>query len=205
MTGAKGQVILDVYARYEDEDLEGTEHRLGHHRYGVTWEALKIQNGAVNGKTVEKDVKSAFAGRVVVVHAIDGDRAAFQYEKAFEGAARIIDTQKLYSSLQSDGTPSLVNCARILLGKTIQGGNGRGDHSPVEDAQTTMEIYLLKNGKKTIGATGEAEVGEDEAEGEVDLAALDARKANAKYKKLEREWLREQSRRRREGGVLGWN
>lgn len=88
---------------------------------------------AVNGKVVEKCCNEIFAGRTVFKNGGKGDISAFCHEKPFEGAARVIDTQFLFSYMQVDGTPGLATVMKALLGKDIQRG-GKGKHSPVEDA-----------------------------------------------------------------------
>lgn len=97
-----------------------------------------------------RNLKKFFEGRTVVVHAGRQDKLAFNYEKAFEAAAVVIDTQKLFAHLQLDGQPKLSLAAKLILDKDIQ----RGDHSPVEDAQTAGELFKkhLENKKKAAGA-----------------------------------------------------
>ncbi|KAK4501955.1 hypothetical protein PRZ48_007765 [Zasmidium cellare] len=110
--------------------------------YDVTWDALKYRNGAVNARVVEKNLKKIFEGRTVVVHAGKQDKLAFQYEQAFEAAKEVVDTQKVFAYLQFDGQPRLALAADVILGKVVQGGGG-GDHSPVEDAQTAGELFVV--------------------------------------------------------------
>ncbi|KAK4501652.1 hypothetical protein PRZ48_007461 [Zasmidium cellare] len=157
IVGSRGQVILSVGSRYEDQDKPGTERKLPPRRFGVTWDMLKYRNGAVNGKVVESYCKKIFAGRIVVVHGGKGDISAFQYEKPFEGAAKVIDTQVLYSYMQFDGTPGLATLMSLVLGKIIQGG-GKGEHSPVVDAQSTIELAALKG---VLGKYGKLEASKE--------------------------------------------
>lgn len=77
------------------------------------------------------------------------DTKSFYFEEsmdAFSAASGVglHDTQEIHSYLQSDGQPRLAYATEVILGRVIQGGGG-GDHSPVEDAKATMELYLLKH------------------------------------------------------------
>lgn len=97
--------------------------------------------------------------RTVVVHGGKHDRTALSPE-VWKNAT-VVNTQQLYSHLQPrDGTPSLVTVAAHILGKEVQVGG----HSPVEDAATAMELYLLRfpYTSKTINATVTFNVTNDE-------------------------------------------
>ncbi|KAK4493591.1 hypothetical protein PRZ48_015258 [Zasmidium cellare] len=137
-----GEVVLDVFGAYPVE--AGIEVSLPPPEFGVDWEDLKVENGAVPGDILEMWLEQIFTNRTVILHGGTGDRKAFYYRKDLladdnPNGTSIIDTQDLYWWLMPcHGTPGLARCASIILGKSIQ----EVGHCPVEDAKTTMELYL---------------------------------------------------------------
>lgn len=56
VTGPNGEVLYNVFSRYEDEDPEGTYRQLPR-GFGITWNDLKYRNGAVKAREVEEEPK----------------------------------------------------------------------------------------------------------------------------------------------------
>ncbi|KAK5113449.1 hypothetical protein LTR85_010877 [Meristemomyces frigidus] len=125
-----GQAALDVYAVYPKED--GIQKRWQPARFGVITKDLLFENGAQPADKVERWVAEIVKDRTVVMHGGTHDRTAFFYEKDIFASSTIVDTQNLY------GQVKLLVLASRHLGKAIQ----EDDHSPVEDADATRELYL---------------------------------------------------------------
>ncbi|KAK6440767.1 3'-5' exonuclease [Oleoguttula sp. CCFEE 5521] len=142
VTNTIGQTIIDVCPTYDKEP--GLIKKLPPKSvgdFGVDWPDLEYKKGARNGLEVEQELVKLLANRPVVVHAGKGDAKAFYYldgEDFFAKHCQLFDTQEMYSHLAYDGAPSLKTCASAVLGKSVQVGG----HTPVEDAQTAMELYL---------------------------------------------------------------
>lgn len=132
------QTVLDVYGVYPRE--EGVRKMMPPAEFNVDKRDLLYENGAVPAYKVEKWIKDIVKGRKVIVHGGKHDLTAFQYEEDVFAESEIIDTQIEYSYLQRGGTPSLKTCAAVVLGKDVQVDG----HLPTEDAETAMELFLLK-------------------------------------------------------------
>ena len=98
---------------------------------------MSLSNGAVPAYKVERWVKQIVKDRTVILHGGTHDLTAFVIEPAVYAKSKIFDTQQRYSYLQNDGTPGLATTASIILKKTVQVMG----HSPVEDAQTALELW----------------------------------------------------------------
>lgn len=134
-----GQVILDIYCYYNNED--GVEKICPPKEFNVWWPDLKAENGAKPAQKVEAWLKDIFDGRTVVVHGGRNDLTAFYLEpKPFENSD-IVDTQDLFAGLryETDGHPGLEACAKLVLG--IEEFD---HHNPVADAEITRLLYLRK-------------------------------------------------------------
>ena len=104
---SEGEVVLDTFAIYSNEDgvekwWAGTKYR-----FGVESSDLKFQNGGKAAQDVEKWVAKIVKGRRVVLHGGKHDITSFYYQKDVWATSTIIDTQQLYSHMQDDGTPGL--------------------------------------------------------------------------------------------------
>ncbi|KAK5694780.1 hypothetical protein LTR97_009370 [Elasticomyces elasticus] len=136
---SKGQVVLDVYAAYPR--VEGVAKCRLLPEYGVEWEDLLYQIGAVKAIKVEQWVKRIVQARPVVMHGGKQDLTSFFFETNIWATSRIIDTQVVFSDQQpSDGTPSLKTLAKTIINRPIQ----RVFHSPVEDADAMRQILLTR-------------------------------------------------------------
>lgn len=134
-----GQVVLDVYCYYNNED--DVVKACPPKEFNVWWPDLKSENGAKPAQKVEAWLKDIFNGRTVVVHGGRNDLSAFYYEpKPFENS-KIVDTQDVYAGLRnaSDRQPGLKACADLVLGITQF-----DHHNPVADAEITRLLYLRK-------------------------------------------------------------
>ena len=143
LVNTRFEVVLDAFAQYPDDP--NVVHKLPRARgktFGVTMNRLKEENGSVPADMLEKWCAKLFADRVVVLHSGTNDKKAFMYEKPFAGAHATHDTQIEYKGHEGKRQWGLAALAEDLLKLTIQQG---GRHSPVEDAITTMKIYLRKN------------------------------------------------------------
>ncbi|KAF2169483.1 hypothetical protein M409DRAFT_20697 [Zasmidium cellare ATCC 36951] len=65
------EVVLDVFAACPVE--EGVEVSLPPPEFGVDWEDLKVENGAVPGEIVETWLQQIFTNRTVILHGGSGD------------------------------------------------------------------------------------------------------------------------------------
>lgn len=134
-----GQVVLDVYCYYNNED--DVVKACPPKEFNVWWPDLKSENGAKPAQKVETWLKDIFDGRTVVVHGGRNDLTAFYIEpKPFENSD-IVDTQDLFAGLRygSDDHPGLEACAKLVLGV-----EQFDHHNPVADAEITRLLYLRK-------------------------------------------------------------
>lgn len=219
VVGSSGQVIYDVYAAYPRVD--GVYKRCPPPRFGVAKPDLLKVNGSQPARIVERELKRIFHGRTVVVHGGTHDLTSFFFEKdafSFEkNGVTVEDTQKIYSDLQDDGTPGLATTARLELGKNIQEG---GFHSPVEDAQTTAELYLRKfpydhAAEKTKFLAEKAKLAKERtklahqkkakifAEKKAKLAAEKAKQQEKKAKLQEKKAKQQENEMQQRGGAKG--
>nr|OQO21715.1 hypothetical protein B0A51_12869 [Rachicladosporium sp. CCFEE 5018] len=140
ITNTIGQSGLDTYAAYGNED--GVRKKMPPERFMVAKSDLLIANGAQPARLVEKWVMELLKDRPVIFHDKTSDIKKFYHfdaAKFFKDHCTLIDTQELYSGLDGNKQPSLATCARLILGEEIQGMV----HSPVEDSQTAMKLYLV--------------------------------------------------------------
>ena len=136
---SKGDTVLDVYAAYPKED--GIAKSVPPKRFMVSYQDLKFCNGAVPAHKVEKWVKQIITERTVILYGGTHDLTAFVIETDVYANSNVIDTQEIYSYLQSDGTPGLRTTAAAILGESIQ----EVEHSPVDDAQTALKLWYQKH------------------------------------------------------------
>lgn len=96
-----------------------------------------LQNGE-SLETVQKEVADIIKGRILVGHAIRNDLKVLFLSHPHR---LIRDTQryKPIKTLMNSKRPSLKKLASHVLGIEIQGG----EHSSVEDAKATMQLYQL--------------------------------------------------------------
>ncbi|PPJ51100.1 hypothetical protein CBER1_07899 [Cercospora berteroae] len=142
----RGEIILDTFVYYPPEpNMRITMPRAPGKTFGVTYNRVKPENGAVDGRIVEAWIDQIFANRLVILHGGTNDRSSFYYQDFFARAAAVPDTQREWSRTaegEYNPTPGLATLARKLLGRVIQAG---GNHGPEEDAKATMDIYLLRH------------------------------------------------------------
>lgn len=139
VVNTKKEAILDVYAAYPAD--ENIKKKMPPEMFGVTKNDLLYQNGAVPARIVEKSLAKIMKGRPVVVHGGELDQKCFFFEtKAWEKVTKVVDTQDLYWGMNGKQRWGLANLAGEVLGETIQ----VDEHTPVEDAKTTMTLYLRK-------------------------------------------------------------
>ncbi|XP_034238743.1 RNA exonuclease 4 [Thrips palmi] len=88
--------------------------------------------------TVQKDVANIIKGRILVGHAIRNDLKVLMISHP---AKMIRDTSRFkpFRNLNQGRTPGLKKLASEILGVNIQSG----EHSSVEDAKATMQLYNL--------------------------------------------------------------
>lgn len=89
--------------------------------------------------TVQKEVASILKGKIVIGHAVKYDFRAL-YLSHPKKMIRDTSRFKIFrEAIKTKSTPSLKKLAELLLGKRIQ----EGEHDSVEDARTTMQLYML--------------------------------------------------------------
>lgn len=140
VTNIYGQVVYDVFVYYPDRPDEIKKNHPPTKGFGVTWDDLKPEHNARPISEVEANLRKIFEGRVIVGHAIGNDMKVVS-PWVFDGI-ETRDTQQLplYRSYARGPRylPALKHLARIVLGRNIQGP----EHSSVEDARATMDLYL---------------------------------------------------------------
>ncbi|KAI5364886.1 Putative ribonuclease H-like superfamily [Septoria linicola] len=145
IVNTRGEIVLDVHVHYPtDPNIQVKMPYAAGKDFGVTFDRLKPENGAVSADIVEAWCEKIFANRTVVLHSGGNDRRAFMYRDVF-AAANIYDTQDDWACTKAGDNqpkPGLAALAKNLLGEIIQAD---GNHGPFEDALTTMKIYLLKH------------------------------------------------------------
>ena len=137
IVNTRGDVVLDVYCRYEYKESERKVFSRRDRDFMVERDDFLERNGAVAAEVVEPWVQEIVANRPVVFHGGKQDREMFQLVKNMWAKSTTADTQEMYSHLQRDGTPGLKTCAREVFGANIQ----EAEHSSVEDAQMTMRLH----------------------------------------------------------------
>lgn len=124
-----GNVIYDTYVK---PDKPVTDYR-------TKYSGLRpqdIKNG-VSFETARKQVQDIIDGRILIGHSIQNDLSVLQLHHS-----DIRDTSQLpeYKQLNGGQKPSLKFLTEAVLKKEIQ----KGEHSSVEDAAATMELYKAK-------------------------------------------------------------
>ncbi|KAF2172746.1 hypothetical protein M409DRAFT_16709 [Zasmidium cellare ATCC 36951] len=145
-----GETVVDAYLAYEDED-EVIKY-CSFKQASVEPPDFLFKNGAVEARQFEGELKELLKDRTVFVH--DSVSYWFYYGESEDAllpsnGVTVYDTrtssilQNLIAHPDSlVGQPGLAYAGEVVLGKNIQQG---GIHTPVEDAKTTMELYLLKH------------------------------------------------------------
>ncbi|KAI9227059.1 MAG: hypothetical protein DHS80DRAFT_24624 [Piptocephalis tieghemiana] len=118
MVNFHGVTILDKFVRPKERVTDYRTH------------------GAISLKEAQEEVMRIIEGRVVVGHALQNDLSALLLSHP---KSLIRDTSKygVFKRMSGGRTPGLKRLAKAILGKDIQSG----EHSSVEDARITMEIY----------------------------------------------------------------
>ncbi|SMR60153.1 unnamed protein product [Zymoseptoria tritici ST99CH_3D1] len=142
----RGETIYDVFVYYKKSGRYTIAPPPPHLRMGVYEKDVLPSNGARPAKEVFDNVRKIVEGRIVVGHAIKNDVKSFPRE-IFEGV-QIRDTQLLeeyrnHATDQINRMPKLARLAGVVLGRSIQGP----EHSSVEDAVATMDLYRLREGE----------------------------------------------------------
>ncbi|XP_068109661.1 interferon-stimulated 20 kDa exonuclease-like 2 [Hyperolius riggenbachi] len=130
-----GDVVYDNYIRPANPITD----------YRTKWSGIRREHliNAIPFVTAQKEILKILRGKIVIGHAIHNDYKALGY---FHPKEMTRDTSKIPSLNRKAGFPekeivSLKRLAKQLLHKDIQ--TGRGGHSSVEDAKTTMELYRI--------------------------------------------------------------
>ncbi|SMQ53707.1 unnamed protein product [Zymoseptoria tritici ST99CH_3D7] len=142
MTNSDGKIVYDVFVYFPSKK--------GHHywrnsraqNFGCYNADVKPSNGARPIAEVEENVHNLFANSVAVGHAVLNDLEIWE-SWVFNGVA-YRDTQKIAKYQQfalAAKDPSLSRLAMFVLNRPFRSEGG--EHSSVEDAQATMELYLL--------------------------------------------------------------
>jgi DNA polymerase III epsilon subunit-like protein len=133
-------LIYDVFVHFNDEDVYDVALEAKHRKLGVYWPDIEPANGARPIAEVEEFVRLIVKDRIVVGHAIENDTRVFS-KFVFKGV-ETRDTQLLEEyrvhGRGADRKPALSTLAKVILQRDIQGG----EHSSVEDARATMDLYL---------------------------------------------------------------
>lgn len=135
IVGYHGDVVYDKYIRPTNPVTD----------YRTKWSGIRREHliNAVPFATAQKEILKILRGKIVIGHAIQNDYKALEY---FHPKEMTRDTSKILLLNRKAGFPekemaSLKRLAKQLLSKDIQ--TGRGGHSSVEDAKTTMELYRI--------------------------------------------------------------
>ncbi|XP_076751548.1 RNA exonuclease 4 isoform X2 [Xylocopa sonorina] len=100
-----------------------------------------LQNGE-EFDIVQKEVAEILRGRILIGHGLKHDLDVLYLSHPRK---HLRDTSKFktFRQLSRGNTPSLKKLAQELLGKEIQ----TGEHNSVEDARSTMQLYMLYKNK----------------------------------------------------------
>ena len=132
IVNTRGDLLYDTYVRY-DYDPE-VKVNMGLERFGVTYEKIRLENGALSIHEVKVHINKIMAGRTIILHGGKNDLKALLPELKYE--VNFVDTRLMYG-----GQQGLAKLAKDKLGMVIQVA---GIHRPGEDAEATMLLYLLK-------------------------------------------------------------
>jgi RNA exonuclease 4 len=149
------EVLLDLFVKPDEKVVN--------YRTFVTGIRARHLKYAKSFQEVREQVKRIIKGKIVVGHALHHDLKALKITLDKE---KVRDTQTLYAESSGNALVSLQKLTFQTLGKVIQ----TGQHSSVEDAAATMEIFktlFLNNKKKKLkvdkrkkGKSGDEFVGE---------------------------------------------
>lgn len=146
IVNTRGEVILDVHVFYpQDKALQTMFPYAPGKQFGVTAQSVREVNGAVKGEVVEKWCNNLFRDHPVVFFGGSNDRTAFYYFSEMFKEVTTHDVQEDWANTPEGGdkaTPGLAEVTKNALKVEIQKG---GVHGPVEDAQYTMKLYMLKH------------------------------------------------------------
>lgn len=130
----KGETIFECFVRYDKED--GTRVIMPPKRFGVTHAPLQLNNGAIPAGYAETWLAQILEERTVIWHGgTGGDSTACKIVDPFKKAKAIVDTQGIYGCINLADLMAQIfpNAAAVQVD---------GRHTPVEDAQSTMKLYL---------------------------------------------------------------
>ncbi|UJO16869.1 RNA exonuclease 4 [Fulvia fulva] len=140
-----GKTIYDVFVYFPEE--EGRLMKLPPQslHLGVTYRDIKPQFGAIPIAEAKEDLRKIIDGNIIVGHSIHNDIDAIKasgIDDILDCAWSFRDTQNhaYYGARLGNNQPGLKNLYKAMVGKSIQGR----EHSSVEDAQATMELYRLR-------------------------------------------------------------
>ena len=122
-----------LYDKYVKPTEEVTDYR-------TTVSGIRPQNlkNGTDFKVVQKEVSEILWGRTLVGHALHNDLAVLFLSHP-RRLQRDTSRYKPFRKVSNGNTPSLKKLASELLGVDIQSG----EHSSVEDARATMQLYQL--------------------------------------------------------------
>lgn len=137
----QGQLIYDTFVSYPKDMLQRPDPQRYH--FGVTYKDIRRDYGAQAHVHVLRVCTSIFDKATIVVgHSIYNDMKMLVGINFWKYT--LYDTQNFAGyqqySLSRNGSPSLSALASSVLGKEIQ----VTEHSSVEDAKVTMELYVRR-------------------------------------------------------------
>ncbi|OCF31975.1 hypothetical protein I316_06360 [Kwoniella heveanensis BCC8398] len=110
--------------------------------------SISIVNAKLNeAPTFEQiipQIKEIIKDKILVGHALFNDLAAIKYRQPYESfrdTAIYLPLRQLMGVTRDGECPSLKKLSKEVLGVDIQANGGKG-HDPIEDARTTMSIFL---------------------------------------------------------------
>ncbi|XP_075048763.1 interferon-stimulated 20 kDa exonuclease-like 2 [Mixophyes fleayi] len=131
----QGDVVFDKYIKPANPVTD----------YRTRWSGIRREHliNATPFAVAQKEILKILNGKIVIGHAIQNDYKAIGY---FHPKEMTRDTTQIPLLNRKAGFPekepaSLKRLAKQLLHRNIQ--TGRGGHSSVEDAKTTMELYRM--------------------------------------------------------------
>jgi RNA exonuclease 4 len=142
VTNYFGETFYDVFVYFPEKRGFQYWRNSRSKNFGCYKEDVKPDHGARPIAEVAQNLHDIFDGAIMVGHATENDIKIFD-SWVFDGVA-YRDTQTAgvyrgYANPRSIHGPKLSTLALSVLGYQIQGG----EHSSVEDAQATMELYRL--------------------------------------------------------------
>ncbi|RSH84252.1 uncharacterized protein EHS24_005764 [Apiotrichum porosum] len=88
-----------------------------------------------------EQVKAVIKDKIIIGHALFNDLAALSHRHVYEDVrdtALFYPLRKLTNIVHEGQYPSLRALSKEVLGREIQ----TGEHSPIEDARATMDVFL---------------------------------------------------------------